>query len=64
MTLSDYLAQPGKTATDIARECGVSVSTITRAAAPNGSPSLDLMRKIAAATDGEVTANDFMGKAA
>ncbi|MGL5734314.1 MAG: helix-turn-helix domain-containing protein [Beijerinckiaceae bacterium] len=63
MTLADYLAQPGKTATDIARECGVSVSTITRAAA-GGSPSLQLMRKIAAATGGKVTANDFMGKAA
>ena len=64
MKLSDYLAQPGKTATDIARECGVSVSTITRAAQPDGSPSLDLMRKIAAVTGGEVTANDFMDKAA
>lgn len=61
MKLAEYLAQPGKTATDIARECGVSVSTITRAAADGGSPSLDLMRKIAAATSGKVTANDFMG---
>lgn len=63
MKLSDYLAQPGKTATEIARECGVSVSTITRAAA-DGNPSLGLIRKIAAATGGKVTANDFMGKAA
>lgn len=63
MKLADYIAQPGKTATALAAECGVAVSTITRAAEPGGSPSLALIRKIAVATGGKVTANDFMGAA-
>lgn len=63
MKLSEYLAQPGRTATELAAKCGVSVSTITRAAAPDGSPSLGLIRQIVQHTGGKVTANDFLDTA-
>lgn len=61
MTLTDYLAQPGRTATELAAKTGFSVSTVTRAAKGEISPSADLMRKIFEATEGDVTPNDFFG---
>jgi transcriptional regulator with XRE-family HTH domain len=64
MTLKDYLAREGNTATKLADEAGVSVSTITRAAEGATMPSRDLMGKIFKATDGAVTPNDFYGIAA
>jgi transcriptional regulator with XRE-family HTH domain len=64
MTLKDYLAQPGNTATKLAEEAEVSVSTITRAAEGATMPSRELMGKIFKATDGAVTPNDFYGIAA
>lgn len=62
MKLSEYLARPGVTATDLAHKCGVSVSTITRAAAGDTDPSLVLVRLIVEHTGGAVTANDFLVK--
>ena len=66
MKLSDYLDQPGFTATALAEKCGVSVSTITRAASGDTDPTLMLMRLIAQHTDGAVLPSDFLvkGKAA
>lgn len=64
MTLKDYLAQEGNTATKLADATNVSVSTITRAADGSTLPSRDLMSKIHEATGGMVTPNDFFGIAA
>lgn len=64
MTLKDYLAQAGNTATKLADETGVSVSTITRAAEGATMPSRGLMNEIFKATKGRVTPNDFFGIAA
>lgn len=64
MTLTDYLAQPGKTASEVAAEAGVAVSTITRAAKGTIAPTPELMRRIFNATGGAVTPNDFVGVAA
>lgn len=60
MQLKDYLAQPGQTASDLALKCGVSVSTITRAAGRDFDPSLRLLRKIERYTSGKVKPNDFL----
>ena len=59
MTLSDYLASPGHTATDLAARLKVSVSTITRVAKGDQKPSHDLISAIVSATEGAVTPNDF-----
>lgn len=64
MTLKDYLALPGHSATKLATETGVSVSTITRAADGKTIPSRELMGLIAEKTRGAVMPNDFFGIAA
>jgi transcriptional regulator with XRE-family HTH domain len=61
MTLTDYLARPGHTATQLASATGSAVSTITRAAKGSVLPSKDLMQKIFDVTGGLVTPNDFFG---
>jgi len=61
MKLSDYLKQPGKTATALAEQVGCSVSTISRAASGKVIPSREQMCKIFDATDELVTPNDFFG---
>lgn len=63
MTLKDYLALPGHTATALALETGASVSTITRAAEGKTIPSRKLMNLIAEKTRGAVMPNDFFGVA-
>lgn len=64
MTLKDYLALEGNTATRLAEATEVSVSTITRAAEGTTIPSRELMGRIFKATGGTVTPNDFFGIAA
>lgn len=59
MKLKDWLALDGNSATKLAEETGVSVSTITRAAEGKTIPSRELMPKIVAATGGSVRADDF-----
>lgn len=59
MKLSTYLKLDGRTATDLAALTGCAVSTITRAAKGEITPSRDLMVKLIDATDGAVTPNDF-----
>lgn len=60
MRLSAFLDLPGQSATDIARQCGVAVSTITRVAKGEKNPSLVLMQAIRDATRGAVSADDFL----
>lgn len=59
MTLKDYLALPGHTATSLAADTNVSVSTITRAAEGKTIPNRALMNLIAEKTKGAVMPNDF-----
>lgn len=64
MKLTEYLEQPGRTASSLAQATNVAVSTITRAAKGEAVPSPQLMEAIYRATDGAVTPNDFYGLAA
>jgi transcriptional regulator with XRE-family HTH domain len=64
MKLRAYLALPGHSATKLAAETGVSVSTITRAARGEIIPSRKVMESIAEKTDGAVLPNDFFEIAA
>ena len=61
MTLSDYLKETGKTASELAVELDTAVSTITRAAKGELIPSRPLMEAIHHATNGKVSPNDFYG---
>lgn len=65
MQLVDWLKAHNMTGTDLANLLGVDDSTINRLIPKDGKkqmrrPSLDLAARISAATNGEVTANDFM----
>lgn len=64
MTLAEYLAQDGHSATALATKCNVEVSTITRAAKGDTMPSRKLMADLFEHTGGAVTPNDFFGIAA
>ncbi len=59
MTLEQYLTRKGMTATKLASECGVAVSTITRAANGETIPTPELMTQIVQVTKGKVKPNDF-----
>lgn len=65
MRLSDYLERHRMSGSEFAVRIGVSESTINRLIPRPGKkqlrrPSWDLIEKIAAATGGAVTADDFM----
>lgn len=64
MTLADYLSLEGNTASKLAADCKVAVSTITRAAKGELLPSRSLMEAIFQHTGGQVKPNDFFGVAA
>jgi hypothetical protein len=67
MKLSDYMEKRGLSATAMAAELDVAVSTVTRAAKGEIIPSRPLMASIYKATGGKVSAADFYdleGKAA
>lgn len=64
MTLADYLKLEGNSASRLAEATGVAVSTITRAAKGEITPSRHLMAAIYRHTNGAVTPNDFFGLAA
>jgi DNA-binding transcriptional regulator YdaS (Cro superfamily) len=57
MTLAEYLTE--QTATALAAKVGCEVSTITRIAKGDRSPSIDLAVRIERATDGAVTVADL-----
>lgn len=60
MDLKDYLDRPGQTATALASLCDCSISTITRIAKRETTPSGSMIKRIVAATKGRVTVNDLI----
>lgn len=60
MKLEQYLKDHDIKPSDFAARLGRPASTITRLIKNERSPSLALMQEIAIATNGAVTANDFM----
>ena len=60
MKLADYLEETGTRRAHLAQDIGVSRSTITDLCVGRRQPSIGMMRRIHEATDGKVTANDFM----
>lgn len=59
MTLEDYLTHAGIDRTEFADRIGVSAETVRRYIAGIRIPDKERMSRIALATDGQVTANDF-----
>lgn len=59
MKLSDYLSDPGRSATMLADEVGCEPSTITRVLRGERRPSIDLAVRIELATSGLVTVHDL-----
>jgi transcriptional regulator with XRE-family HTH domain len=64
MRLDEYLTQTSASRAEFAQEIGVSVESVRRYLAGERIPDREIMVKIALATDGQVTANDFFGLAA
>lgn len=64
MKLAEYLKTENIKPSHLASRLAVSPSTITRLAKERRVPSLDLAKKIAAATGGRVTLDDFPSKVA
>ena len=64
MKLAEYLETEGNSASKLAQSLGVAVSTITRAAKGENTPSRKLMAAIYTETQGKVTPNDFWDVAA
>jgi len=60
MKLSEWLAQADETADAFAKRVGVSAPTISRLARGVNRPDWTTVRKIADATSGAVTAEDWM----
>lgn len=60
MTLDEYLALPGNTATVLAADAKTSAPTITRLLYGDAKPSADMIRAIVEATGGQVTADDLI----
>ena len=60
MTLSEYMKSEGLTAMAFAEMISAPTSTVTRWINGETSPSLDLIIRIDDATEGKVTAEDFV----
>jgi 3,4-dihydroxy 2-butanone 4-phosphate synthase/GTP cyclohydrolase II len=60
MRLAEYLEAKGIKKGDFAREIGVTAGWVTCLCDGSGWPSQDVAERIASATGGEVTPNDFM----
>jgi len=60
MTLSEYLASTNQTETDFAVAVGCSQGTVNKLKRGTIRPSLELAGRIARATEGRVTPNDFL----
>lgn len=60
MTLAEWLSLNDVRPSTLAERMGVPPSTVIRVLKRQREPGLDLMRKIAEATDGQVTPNDFL----
>lgn len=61
MTLSDYIKSERGLAVLVAKRAGVAVSTVTRIAKGEVSPTRANAEAIAAATDGSVTVQEVYG---
>lgn len=59
--LADHLASRNETQTAFAARAGLSDATLSRVIAGKIPPSTDVIEKVYAATEGEVTANDLFG---
>lgn len=60
MTLQAYLKLAGKTEAAFAREIGVYQSSVWRWVRGERTPNPQTLRRISVATEGAVTANDFI----
>jgi predicted transcriptional regulator len=60
MKLGDYLTLRGKSPDAFAKGLGVSRRTVDRWVDGTSTPPIPTMTKVTEATDGEVTANDFL----
>jgi transcriptional regulator with XRE-family HTH domain len=60
MTLSEFLKSSSTSHADFAAMIGVSQVAVTRYANGVREPNFEILRKIAEATGGRVTANDFV----
>lgn len=58
--VTSYFEENGETASTLAAKIGSHPSTITRALRGERQPSFELARKIEAATEGRLTAKDFI----
>ncbi len=63
MKLSDYLAERNEMIGAFANRIGVSHETVRRYVRGERRPDWEVLEKIAVATDGSVTANDFVAVA-
>jgi transcriptional regulator with XRE-family HTH domain len=64
MELQNYLAAQGLSAAEFGQRIGASRVAVSRYTRKLRVPRGDIMRRIAAATDNQVTPNDFHGVAA
>lgn len=64
MKLATYIAQRRGAAADLARKLAVEHSTVMRWATGKHHPSIPMCGRIAEATDGAVTVQDFLTEAA
>jgi transcriptional regulator with XRE-family HTH domain len=64
MTLPEYLAEAAYSQAQFARSIGVSKQAVQRYVSGERIPDRRIMGRIALATGGKVTANDFFGLAA
>ena len=60
MTLDEYLAQDGQTASALAQRAGTTGASITRILYGEQKPSADMIKAIVEATGGVVTADDLV----
>lgn len=60
MRLAEYLKANGIKRGDFARDVGISAGWVTSLCDGGGWPSRDVAERIARATDGNVTADDFL----
>lgn len=59
MELATYLDQNGTSLTDFAGKIGTTIEAVRKYKSKERMPKPDIMARITAATDGQVTANDF-----
>ena len=61
MPLAEWIRGKGRTQRAVARQLGVSPSTLSRLLKGERSPSASLMRRVFELTEGQVTPSDLVG---